>query len=336
MGSHKLQTMGLLMKKRVWIAWEKQRRSLVLSKELNCELHIFNYSGSARYVICIYKTINILIKNKPDILFVQNPSMILAALTCFLKMFFNYKIIVDRHSTFRIGKSYKNKIDTNRLYKYVYDALNNYTLNRADLTIVTNKYLADVVVDYGGRSFVLPDKIPELVQTSSIELKGRDNIFLISSFSQDEPFGEIFSAMKMLCDTNIYLYISGNPNKLDRSVYDLKPENVVLTGFLTEQDFVNTIYSADAIMALTTSDYTMLCSCYEAYAAGKPLITSKMDVLTEYFIGARFVENRADDIRLGILDVLSSKHKYRDRIIESKNEIISRWTLTLSSLELML
>lgn len=324
------------MNKRIWITWENQRRSLVLSKELNCELHIFSYSGSARYFICIYKTINILIKTKPEILFVQNPSMILAALTCFLKIFFNYKIIVDRHSTFRIGKSYKNKFDTNLFYKYIYETFNKYTLNRADLTIVTNKYLADIVNDYGGSSFVLPDKIPELVQTSSFELKGRDNIFLISSFSQDEPFDEIFSAINMLYDEDICLYVSGNFNKLDKGLFNVKPDNVVLTGYLSEQDFVNMIYSADVIMALTTSAYTMLCSCYEAYAAGKPLITSKMDVLTEYFVGARFVENRADEIRLGIMDVLVSKRTYRDRIVKSKKEIIGNWKLTLSRLEQML
>ena len=69
---------------KLWIAWEKQRRSTVLSKEFNAKLYQFNNSGKLRYPIVITKTLFLLIKKRPKILFVQNPSTVLAFLACFL------------------------------------------------------------------------------------------------------------------------------------------------------------------------------------------------------------------------------------------------------------
>lgn len=70
------------MNKRIWISWEKQRRSIELSKRLGCKLYIIEKSGLFRYPYSIFKTILILIKERPDLFFVQNPSMFLATLAC--------------------------------------------------------------------------------------------------------------------------------------------------------------------------------------------------------------------------------------------------------------
>ncbi len=320
------------MKKWVWIVWETQRRSMVLAKELGCDLYIFDYDGWSRYPKCILKTLSVCVKKRPTILFVQNPSMILAAFAGFLKFFLKFYLVVDRHSSFRVGKQYKIKIDTNYLLKFINKALNSLTIKRADLTIVTNQFLATVVENLGGRPFVLPDKIPVILPTKEFKFKTKQNVLLISSCHYDEPFEQIFKAMELLKQQGVYLYITGNYKRLMDSVYHQRPGNVIFTGFISEEIFVNTLFSADVVMTLTTSDHTMLCGCYEAIAACRPLITSKKNVLIEYFKGVRFVENKANSIREGIEDVLQNREIYHSNIKKLKNDLEKSWKANFSDL----
>ncbi len=316
----------------VWIAWETQRRSVELAKELKCELLIFNYSGWLRYPKCCFETFSACFRKRPDILFVQNPSMILAVFACLLKFFLRFRLVVDRHSSFRVGKHYKIGADTDFFLKLLDKLLNKVSIGCADLTIITNHFLANVVEGFGGRPFVLPDKIPDLSSTGEMELKGRQNVLLISSFDLDEPIEEIFKAMALLRSQDIYLYVTGNYKKLAPDLYHKRPENVICTGFLNEEDFVKMLFSADAIMALTTSDHTMLCSCYEAVSACQPLITSKKEVLVKYFVGARFVENTSKGIVSGIEDVLQNREKYIENITLLKTDLTGSWKINFDQL----
>jgi glycosyltransferase involved in cell wall biosynthesis len=193
------------------------------------------------------------------------------------------------------------------------------------LTIVTNKFLADIVEKFGGRPLVLPDKLPEICRTQKVKLKGQKQILMISSFGDDEPIKEVISAMKAFAGENLYLYISGNYHKIDDSVIKNAPENIIFTGFLEDQDFVNILFSADAVMVLTTSDYCMLCGCYEAFAAMKPLITSDKSVLKEYFNGAVFVDDTPGGIAAGIYEVLHNIDKYTALMHHRKKIIEAGW-----------
>ena len=173
---------------RIWITWENQRRSIVLAEHFGCKLFLLNYSGRIRYLKSILNTIRIISRMKPEIVFVQNPSMILAALVCFLKNIFNIHVVVDRHTTFRL-----NKPESKSLRVRIFKLLHKYTIKHADLTIVTNEFLADIVESLDGQSFVLPDKVPSFDKFQKVQLKGRHNFFFISSFSNDEPLEEVFS-----------------------------------------------------------------------------------------------------------------------------------------------
>ena len=102
------------------------------------------------------------------------------------------------------------------------------------------------------------------------------------------------------CPSGVHVYITGNYRKHDPGLPARAPGNVTFTGFLSEQDYVNLLFSADAVLALTTAQCTMLCACYEALAAGKALITSDSSVLREYFDRAIFVQNTPESIAQGI------------------------------------
>lgn len=310
---------------KVWIAWEVQRRSLELSKALGCDLYIFDFEGILRYPRCIYNTLKVLISSQAKVVFVQNPSMILAAIACIFKFISKRAVIVDRHTTFRLNKQRTVSLDW-----MVFDLLNNFTIKNADLTIVTNEYLAGIIRDMGGRAYVLPDKLPDLEKSRAIQLEGF-SIFMISSFGMDEPVAEAINAAGKLEEQGVRLYISGNPNKLNPATRKNSPCNVIFTGFLSEQDFIDHVYAADAVMALTTADYCMLCACYEASAAGRPLITSDKQVLRQYFAGSVFVDNTSEGIYNGIVELMEDYEPCLNNAAILKEQVNSKWRKTFDS-----
>ena len=85
------------------------------------------------------------------------------------------------------------------------------------------------------------------------------------------------------------------------------------------------MFSVDGLIVLTTSDYTMLCGCYESVSAEKPLITSKKGVLEDYFKDAIFVENTASKIANGIKLIRDDPLVYEKKIIILKQQISESW-----------
>ncbi len=306
--------------KKIWITWETQRRSIELAKQFDCKLYIIEYSGLFRYVFSILKTLIICIKYKPEILFVQNPSMVLSFVACIYKLLTRTTLIVDRHSTF-----FHEKGKRGILSDTIFNLLNWFTIHYSTLTIVTNTFLAEIVKSLGGHPFVLPDKLPSFSCTKKIDLKGSVNILYIASFQSDEPLEEVIQAMKLITTNNIHLYITGNYILLDDVLIANAPQNLEFTGFLEEEEFVNMLFSVDIIIVLTKLDYCMLCGCYEAVAAEKPLITSKKKVLMDYFKGAEFVDNNSREIAEGILKITKNLDIYGNNIKLLKNKIIPNW-----------
>lgn len=315
--------------RRVWISWERQRRSVEMARKLKCRSFFLEYSGRSRYPRCLLETIRILSREQPGILFVQNPSMFLAAFACIYGAMMRIPVVVDRHTTFLLTRKYQK---TFRIF--IFKLMHRFTLRYADLTIVTNEYLAGLVKSYGGNPFVLPDPLPHLMQSNNtLKLRGEKNIVMISSFSKDEPIYQVIEAAENLIDKKINLYITGNYNKFDKNLQSKVPENVVLTGFLSEQAFVDLLFTSDVIMVLTTSDFCMLCGCYEAVALGKPLITSEKKVLKDYFFNASFTSNDWNSIHDAIINTFSKLNEKKHEILSLKSSLKKKWKLAFERLE---
>jgi glycosyltransferase involved in cell wall biosynthesis len=310
------------MKKKVWINWETHRRSSELSKALGFRYFCFDYKGLIRYPVSLYKTINILIKMRPKILIVQNPSMILAGFACFCKKLFNIFLIVDRHSTFRLNKPHSGSLRT-----WLFMKVHFFTLKNADITIVTNNHLSGIVKKSGGNPFILPDKLPSFTHVNNMKLNGKKvNMLMISSFGNDEPIAEVIEAMSQLVGKyDVMLYVSGDYRKHRYNIEKSCPENVVLTGYLSEQKYIDLLYSVDGVIVLTTSDSCMLCGCYEAVAAEKPLITSDKEVLCQYFYNAMHVKNNSKDISESIIKLICNIDDCKEKVKKMKIEIEKSW-----------
>lgn len=269
------------------------------------------------------KTVIIVWRCRPDILFVQNPSMLLAVFaTCFVKPILRIPIVVDRHSNFLLFDK-KQPL----LKRIVFNLLSNLSIYNADLTIVTNDFLANHIDISGGRPFVLPDKLPDLKSDSSNERMdgGGMSLLVISSFGKDEPFPEIWKAVELADLSNLKVFVTGDFRKLAVDLVREKPKNVELTGFIPDNEFDQLLMDVDAVMVLTTVEYVLLCGCYEAVSAEKPLITSSTMVLKDLFDEAIFVEPDFESIAHGIKRCFSDLLSNKNKTIAMKRTIGAEW-----------
>jgi glycosyltransferase involved in cell wall biosynthesis len=254
--------------RKTWVAWEVQRRSTTLSKELGAELFQFSDRRRLRYPRVIAKTLFTLLAKRPDVLFVQNPSTVLAFLASVAKPFFGYRLVVDRHTL-----SNMSKMSIIRFF-------DRFSLDHADLTIVTNDDLRRALLgDNESRNIcVLPDRIPFLAEVEPVKLPARHNVLFVCAWADDEPVSNVIGAATLLPD-DIVIHISGKPKAVAADV----PANVRLTGFLSQREYDALLRSVDVVLDLTTAENCLVCGAYEAVAAGKPLITSNTKILREYF-----------------------------------------------------
>lgn len=309
------------MEKKIWITWENHRRSIEIAKALNAKIFIIesHLPRFIRYIVNVVKTIYILLKEKPNIVFVQNPSIVLSALTCSLKKILKYKLVVDRHTNFKIGRKIIN------ISHLIFEFLSNYTIKSADLTIVTNNYLKLFVKKKGGNSFVLPDKIPFLQQKDKFKIFGKYNVAFICTFSDDEPFFDVIISVLNL-PNDIYVYITGDYNKYLKKIPNKIPDNIVFTGYLPEQDYIDLLFSVDVIIDFTELDWCLVCGGYEAMAADKPFITSNKKALRDFYTsGTVFCDHGPDNISSAIINVFNNLNKFQNEIKSLKINKNYKW-----------
>nr|WP_284048189.1 glycosyltransferase [Marinobacter sp. ATCH36] len=274
--------------------------------------------GILRYIILTFRTVNFLIKSRPTLVFCQNPSVVLSFLCVILKPIFRYNLIVDRHSSFRF-ETRNHQGFTVRIFH----AISDYTIRKADLTIVTNLVLAKFIKICGGRPFVLPDPLPIFDQSP----KEGDYFVFISSMGLDENLHEVLSAFRAM--PNEKLYVTGNYEaavlKGDISLCDL-PDNIELTGFVPESDYVDLISRSKSLIVYTSNEYTITCGAYEAVAICKPMILSNTSTISKFFSGgAVYVSGDVESFMSAVREVRSNEEKLKNDVGEFKSYYIEFW-----------
>lgn len=304
-------------KKNVWITWEKQIRNKSMSKRLGCVYSpiISNKKGLLRYMECLYRTFSVLRENQNGTVFVQNPSIVLALSAIFFKVFFSYRLIVDAHNS---GVFPRKQLQF----------LCNYVNKNADLVIVTNQALCDFVSGIGGRAVVLPDPLPDIEIDEDISSSWTDiplhSVVAICSWADDEPYVEIIAAATLLPE--IIFYITGNSKGRQFAYSNSLPKNVILTGYLSDNDYHNLIKNVGVIIDLTTRDDCLVCGAYEAISVAKPVVLSDTAALKAYFNNeAIFVKNTRESIADGLRQVFGEYAKFDLRAKENAELVESRW-----------
>ncbi len=316
------------MAKKIWITWENQRRNRSLSEALGAKLYVFEGGRKAkivRYVFCIVATLNVIRREKPEILFVQNPSLVLATLAVLLSKITNILVVVDAHNG-----GLKPLDGVNRALNVWADLI----VKFSPITIVTNHVLEkSVAVKTQNTLAVLADPIPVIrAPVWEKKLVGAINVLFVCTWAYDEPFKEVLKAACMLEETT-HIYITGDFIKHFGSSPDQLPANVTLTGFITDSDFECLLGSTDIIMDLTDREGCLVCGAYEALALNKPLILSNTEASKTYFTDALHTNNDAAAIAKTINHAKLNLTALGNKSLAMKDRLDQKWEQQRSDLE---
>lgn len=258
-----------------WITWEIQTRNRSISKLIGADLYelISNRTRVIRYVVLINKTIRIC--KSYQIIYAQNPSIVLAFLVVAIGAFTKKTIIIDAHNSGVFPLEGKSSI-LNHITRLI--------CKSADSVIVTNHALAEEVASYGGNPFILPDPIPHLSIKNGVSTNNYGSyVFFICTWASDEPYLEVIEAAKKI-PTEIKILISGKySKKIDSTTKDHLPENVVLLGFVDEAEYKTLLANALVSIDLTTRENCLVCGAYESAALSTPCIVSESEVNKQIF-----------------------------------------------------
>jgi hypothetical protein len=299
-----------------WISWENHRRSKELCEYLGIDNIVFSskHSRWLRHPVAIGKTISYLFQKKPQTVILQCPSVFLGLIGCLLKPLLRYTLIVDAHNAALIPDT-----PTLRRFYFLYQFVHRF----ADVVVVTNEHLTNIVNQHGGRAFVLPDKLFEPPPLEPTRLRSKHNLAFVCSFDVDEPYTEVFEAFRDTPDTT--LYVTGRaPQQVLEHYKDYK--NIVFTGFTPLEDYLTLLRSVDGILALTTRENSMLCAANEAVSFEKPMIISDSNYLKNYFAkGAVYTENTPTAIREAYQMFLQNFDKLQTEVVLFKPQLSNAW-----------
>jgi len=308
-------------KKGIWITWEIQRRNQGLSSSLQWPLYEIVYKDSRflRYIKSLFKTTEIILKEKPEIVVAQNPSIVLSLFVLLLKPFSRYQCVIDAHNAGLLpceGKS--------RMLGFLARLIQKYS----DATIVTNQELANTVSKNKGTPFVLPDRLPAVPEIKPQRMPTAEfNFAYICTYSEDEPYEELIEAARRL-EHDFCLYFTGNfKGKVDR---EKVPPNVKLTGFLSDEDYWRLISSVDVIIVLTRRDNCLVCGAYEGVSVTKPMILSRTQAIMRYFDkGCVYATPDADNLQKAMCQAFERSESLKRDVVELKTGLEKDWVLQL-------
>ena len=301
--------------KKIFIAWKKScTRSENIAKHFGAKnIFICPFVSDekivktiARYLISFFNTFFVLVQEKPDIIFTLNqPPFLITAVFLYSKIF-RAKYILDSHSAAFNDPKWA-------WFRPFYSII----ASQALFNINTNSYHKSIVESWGGRSFVIGDVPINFIKNYPRCNVSENSVVVVASFMFDEPLEEVWEAARLIPHVNFH--VTGNYKKANRKLINNKAENVILTGYISHDDYISLLLSCKAVVALTTRDYTMQMGGYEALSLEMPIVTSDWEILHESFgNGAVYVNNTPDSIALGITAIINDFDKYKFQVIRQR------------------
>ena len=265
-----------------------------------------------KYIGQTFKTWYILLRDRPDAVFVMSPPVIAGLVVYPYCAIRGIPFVVDAHTGAFLD----------RRWRY-FQRLQLWLCRKAATTIVTNTFLSSMLEKNGGDATILPD-VPVRYPASdrSFEQEGL-SVAVICSFDYDEPVQVILETARTLPD--VTFLVTGNPAKVQRMGLTLPP-NLRLTGFLDNAAYGQLLRQADVVMALTTGKHKMLRAAYEAIYQGTPIIISDSPMLREEFAqGGIVVENSPEIIAAAVRRLQADPARYRQEVEELRRQKERRW-----------
>ncbi len=264
----------------LFLAWRKvSRRSRDLATLLNAKLVCIH--DAPPYLRAWFRTKSLLREEKPDIIIAQLPQGPLLLRLATLKNNTSFVLVSDVHTGFLIYSSFKEVLLNRPFVKY---------LSKSDLILVHNECIRDHVIKKLSidpkKVLVVYDPIPEIperIEKPPLSLEKEKFFVFPASWHPDEPIEYIvneFIKSKIIREAK--LVITGNPSRRLKKIEKIVRKHVdriILTGYLPERQYYWLLLNAEAIIAATTRECTMLSAIWEAVAAKKPVLVSRTRTL---------------------------------------------------------
>ena len=202
---------------------------------------------------------------------------------------------------------------------------------RAVTTICTTPHWGELVRSWGARSDIVQDVPIAFPSASEYQVPAGPVIAVICTFTFDEPVECIFRAAAEAPE--ISFYVTGNSRRVAPEIMAIKPQNLHLTGFLPDADYVALLQRCTAVMCLTTLDHTMQRGAYEAAYLGRPIVTSDFGILRSAFaLGTVFVRNTPEEIAAGVRRMCAEAARYEAEAKQLRANKFANWAKVKQSL----
>ncbi len=304
-----------------FIAWERyEPHTDLLAHHLGATMHHI-YHGQrgkllqapVRYLTQSLQTWTVLAREKPDVIFVQNPP-IFCALIAFLYARRNRaQYVIDSHTAAFTSPKWTWSLRLHRLLSL-----------RAAATIVHNDSQKKIVEKWGCRHCVVGFVPGEYPPGDHFPLDKRFNVVVISTFGDDEPLDKVLQSARLLPEVDFY--ITGDLKSAPSRMLANKPNNCHFTGYLPYNNYVGLLRSVDFVMDLTTRDNCLLAGAFEAVNIGTPLIISDWPILQQYFpLGTLHIPNTVGGICEGVRRAQRDQPSLRQDIPQLRDKLQARW-----------
>ncbi|HEY7416201.1 MAG TPA: hypothetical protein VH593_13490 [Ktedonobacteraceae bacterium] len=320
------------------VAWAPTApRSQRLAAALGAEMHKVHFltfqrplMAPPKYFAQAFVTCRLLWRRHPRVVLVQNPPIFLVMAVALYARLTGNHYIIDTHTGGLVGYKWGWSLPLHRWFS-----------RQALATLVTNASLRERLLGGSSRRsfrvFILGDPPVEWCDTAplSIPQQGARQVTVIATYSADEPIEEFLAAARQLPDVSFS--ITGDARRLPAAVRAGCPENVRLTGWLSDAEYCALVCRANVVVALTTRNHTLLCGAWEALYAGQPLITSDWPVLRMTFPqGTVFTGATSTEIQAAIHLALAQEDHLRVAMQSLAASKRQSWALAIAELRALI
>jgi glycosyltransferase involved in cell wall biosynthesis len=286
----------------VFIAWRRlSRRTEDLSRELGLELVFI--PDKPPYIRAALKTASILRRRKLKVVFVQLPQGPLLGEVVALSKFLGFSVVADVHTGFIFTTTLKERMLNSPFHRY---------LRSACLILVHNILEQDLIAEKTGapkdKTIVVYDPVPappQRLKEPKLGIELDKAVVLPASWSPDEPIDRVAEEfLKSRALKEFTLVITGNWRR-NESMYSRVVEvmrkysaedKVIVTGFVPDEEYWYVLKSCRAIIVLTSREYTLPHTLWEAVATRKLFLVSRTRTL-ETEIGSGYPCLFSQDLR---------------------------------------
>jgi glycosyltransferase involved in cell wall biosynthesis len=306
----------------VFISWAPfcSRSDSIASHLGGQSFMVYSPNYGSRYLTVLFKylsqtikTLRILFRERPRVVFVMTPPVVACFPVWVYARTTGTSFVIDAHTGAFLDSRWKPLLFLHKWFS-----------RAARTTIVTNEYMQRVLSDWSASATLVRDVPVCFAEPAQPKLEGSCNMTLVSTFTRDEPIEVFFRAAAQVPDVSFH--VTGNYRRADPRLLAIKPDNVRLTGFLSDADYVGLLLASDAVISLTTLDNTMQRGAYEAVYLGRPVITSNFELLRRHFCkGTVHVGNVAEDLVAGVLRMRAELNRFEKEVLELRRERLQDW-----------